>query len=149
MREVEADIVDALRDHGNAVLSLVAILDEEVVGQVLFSPATFDEAQPALPALGLGPLAVTPVYQNQGIGSALVREGLDECRRLGYGSVILLGHPSYYPRFGFRPASSFGIFPAQPLRNPDAFMAIELQPGALEGVSGTAREAEEFDVPVG
>jgi putative acetyltransferase len=144
MRQDEADIVDALRDHGKAVLSLVAVLNGRVVGHILFSPATFDDANPRLPGLGLGPLAVLPEFQNQGIGSALVGAGLEQCRRLGYGSVILMGHPTYYPRFGFQPASRFGILPAQPMRDPDALMALELEPGALSGVSGIAREAEEF-----
>lgn len=137
-------MVDALRQNGKFVLSLVAVVEGEIVGHILFTPATFDDSAPALHLLGLGPLAVKVAHQNRGIGSALVREGLDEVRRLGYGSVILYGHPTYYPRFGFRPAREFGILPDHEMRNSDAFMAIELQPGALDGVSGIAREAEEF-----
>jgi putative acetyltransferase len=144
MRNVEADMVDQVRAHGKAVLSLVAVVDGDVVGHILFSPASFDAGTPELPSLGLAPLAVKTAHQNRGIGSALVREGLEEARRRGYGSVLVLGHPTYYPRFGFRPCSDFGLHWASTLRHPEAFMAIELQPGALDGLAGVAREAEEF-----
>jgi putative acetyltransferase len=144
MRPREADAVDAIRAHGKAVLSLVAVLDSKVVGHVLFSPMTFDSVVPPLPALGLGPLAVVPEHQHKGLGSALVEEGLAECRRLGYGSIFLLGDPAYYGRFGFRPARLFGVRPPTTPRIADAFQVVELQEDALLGVSGIAREAEEL-----
>ena len=144
MRSDEARIVDLLRDHGKFVLSLVAVVGEEIVGHILFTPASFDAGTPQLPGLGLGPLAVKTAHQNRGIGSALVRAGLDEARRLGYGSVMLYGHPAYYPRFGFKPAREFGILPDHQMSNSDPFMAIALQPGALDAVKGIGREAEEF-----
>jgi putative acetyltransferase len=137
---LEADIVDALRDHGKAILSLVAVLEDAIVGHVLFSPLTFEPPQPLLTGIALGPLAVVPAFQRQGIGSALVKAGLEECRLLGYGSVFLLGYPAYYSRFGFRPASAFDFRPPMLPRDPDAFQAIELRPGALDGVSGVAFE---------
>jgi putative acetyltransferase len=88
--------------------------------------------------MGLAPMAVLPARQRQGIGSALVRDGLGRCRELGYEAVVVLGHPGYYPRFGFVPASRFGIgceydVPAE------VFMALELVPGALRGKPGTIR----------
>jgi putative acetyltransferase len=140
----EAGMVDALRANGKAVLSLVAEVDGVVVGHVMFSPVTFETASPALPAVGLGPVGVRPERQGRGIGSALVRAGLDECRRLGYGSVFLVGWPAYYNRFGFQPAHLYGLRPPQEPRLRDAFQVIELQAGALAGASGVVREAEEL-----
>src|SRR5690606_23127269 len=92
-------------------------------------------------AVCLAPVAVAPHRQKQGIGGALIDAGLEELRTAGHGAVLLLGHPSYYPRFGFRPAREFGIHYQD---DRDAFMALELRPGALDGVSGTARFAPEF-----
>lgn len=119
--------------HG---LSLVAIDRDRVVGHILFYPVRIisRQGQPVT-ALSLAPMSVLPEYQRKGIGSALVREGLKRSKELGYGSVIVLGHAGYYPRFGFLPASRWQIicpFPA-----PDeAFMALELISGALKGTEG-------------
>lgn len=96
------------------------------------------------PALALAPMAVRPEFQRRGIGSALVRAGLDSARSLGHRVVIVLGHPRYYPRFGFRPARPLGIDPPFPCRD-EVFMALELVPGALVGVRGTVRYPPAFD----
>jgi putative acetyltransferase len=93
--------------------------------------------------MGLAPLAVTPARQRSGVGSALVRSGLEECARRGFGAVIVLGHASYYPRFGFVPASRFGIRGEYNVPD-DVFMATELVPGFLAGKSGTIRYHPEF-----
>src|SRR5262245_38185079 len=108
----EANLVDRLRANGKAVVSLVAVTtgeDARTVGHILFSPVTIESAQGIVPAIGLAPVAVLPEFQNRGVGSELIRAGLDECRKAGYRRAIVLGHPEYYPRFGFAPASRYGI----------------------------------------
>jgi putative acetyltransferase len=141
-RDNEARLVDALRDAGKALLSLVAEDDGEIVGHILFSPMTIESETAVHYAVCLGPLAVAPSQQRRGVGSRLIEAGLAELRDAGHGAVFLTGHPSYYPRFGFRPAREFDVHYQD---DRDAFMAIELRPGALDGVSGQARFAEEFD----
>ena len=94
--------------------------------------------------LGLAPMAVAPEYQQQGIGSALVRSGLEHCRAAGYKAVIVLGHPRYYPRFGFVPASHFNIR-SQYDAPDEAFMALELEPGALGEIGGVVKYHPLFD----
>ncbi|HXH23515.1 MAG TPA: N-acetyltransferase [Dehalococcoidia bacterium] len=138
-RPDEASIVDALRDHGKSFLSLVAVIGDEVVGHVMFSPFTIEAGGEMRAEAALAPLAVLPAWQGRGIGSALAREGLERCRALGYGAVFLLGNPAYYGRFGFRPASAFGIRYAGELAAPDAFQAVELRAGALSGMAGIGR----------
>lgn len=140
----EANAIDALRDRGAATLSLVAVIDDRVVGHLFFTPATIETADHTWPALGLAPLAVLPEYQRQGIGSALMKAGLAECARLGYERVIVLGHPDYYPRFGFLRASQYGIRPEWEAPD-EAFMVLELQRGALDSVSGIARYQPEWN----
>jgi putative acetyltransferase len=142
--EAEADLVDALRGDAEPIVSLVAATDGTIVGHILFSPATLD-SDPALRVMGLGPMAVLPDWQSRGIGSALVREGLAACRRLGVRAVVVLGHPGYYPRFGFRPGSTFGIRSEYDVPD-EVFMALELEPGALQ--AGTIRYHEAFSQSV-
>jgi putative acetyltransferase len=133
----EADLVDRLRQQASPLVSLVTEVAGEVVGHILFSPVSLGEHR-GLQIMGLAPMAVAPHRQRRGIGSALVRAGLQRCRQLGAGAVVVLGHPAYYPRFGFQPAARLGIgceydAPA------DAFMLIELQREYLRGVEGTVR----------
>jgi len=133
--EAEANLVDALRDQGYVRLSLVAVVDGEVIGHILFSdlPIVVSEMR-TVPALALAPLAVLPEYQRQGVGSELIRRGLEICRERRHGIVVVLGHPNFYRRFGFSPEL------ARPLDSPfsgnASFMAMELVEGALNGVSG-------------
>lgn len=150
-RDVEAGIVDALREAEAISLSMVACRTdpstgaEEVVGHVLYSPIIIEGAEESYSALGLGPLAVLPEHQRQGIGTFLVEVSLEILRRGGHPAVILFGHPGYYPRFGFVPAEKWGLhvdFECPP----GVFQAIELQPGALAGVAGTVRFRPEFGV---
>jgi putative acetyltransferase len=143
-RAFEADAADLLRDHGKALLSLVAKVDSEVVGHVMFSYTTIETSSGSVVEASLGPIAVLPERQGAGIGSSLVREGLAACVKLGYGAVFLLGNPAYYRRFGFRPAAEFGIRYHQELSSPEAFQAVELRPGALAGLGGVAREEPEL-----
>ena len=134
----EADIVDRLRERAAAYIGLVAVSDGEVVGHIAFSRVTIEPPRLALSAFGLAPMAVLPRLQQTGIGSALVREGLAACRRAGGGAVFVLGHPAYYPRFGFEPAADRGIRSEYDVP-PEAFMVLELRVGALDGVEGIAR----------
>lgn len=147
-RASEARLVDALRASSAFVpgLSLVALEDEQLVGHVLFTKLTIAEAGESRPALALAPLAVLPAWQSRGIGSALVRRGLADARELGHRAVIVLGHPEYYPRFGFQPAQALGIRPPFPA-SPEAFLVVGLDAGALDGVRGLVEYPPEFGGP--
>jgi putative acetyltransferase len=143
-RPLEADLVAALRRDGTVALSLVAEAEGRVLGHILFSPVIIEGATEGFAAAGLAPLAVLPAFQRLGIGSALVSAGLRRCRELGFSRAVVMGDPHYYQRFGFSPAAAAGIrFPGDVPQ--EAFMAIALEPGALEGCAGTARYAPEFD----
>jgi putative acetyltransferase len=119
-----------------AFVSLVAEIGSDIVGHILFTPMTLEGDGPAV--FGLAPMAVVPARQRSGIGSALVREGLARCRDAGAGAVVVLGHPEFYPRFGFVPASRFGLRCEYEVPD-EAFMALEQTPGALAGRAGLAR----------
>lgn len=138
----EADLVEALRDDGKVVLSLVAEIEGRVVGHVLFTHVSLGGPYSTSTALGLGPLAVLPGYQGQGVGSALVRKGLDACREAGYTSVFLLGAPAYYSRFGFVQARRHGVHFQD---DRDAFQVVELVPGSLSGSNATLSYEPQFD----
>ncbi len=137
-RDNEARLVNKLRGENAITLSLVAQVDEAIVGHILFSPVTIRDGETEWQALGLGPVAVLPEFQKQGIGSKLIRAALAELKMRGHGVVIVLGHAEYYPRFGFQPSQPFGIrwevdVPAE------VFMLTELTPGALRGRRGVVR----------
>ncbi len=127
-RPGEADLVDALRAAARPYISLVAVDEGRVVGHIFFSPVTLEGEDSAI--LGLAPMAVLPEAQRRGIGSRLVRAGLEECRRIGCDAVVVLGHPEYYPRFGFVPASRKGLRCEYPVPD-EVFMVTELRPNAL------------------
>jgi putative acetyltransferase len=131
----EADLVDRLREQADPYLALVAEDAGEIVGHIAFTPVTVAGASGVM---GLAPMAVAPKHQRQGIGGALVLAGLKACREAGAVAVVVLGHPAYYPRFGFAPAHLFGLTSAYDAP-PEAFMALELAPDALAGASGVAR----------
>jgi putative acetyltransferase len=131
----ESGLVEALREQARPVISIVAEDGAAIVGHIMFSPVALP-GYPELRIMGLAPMAVLPEQQRKGIGSVLVRTGLERCRRLGFGAVVVLGHPEYYPRFGFSPAARFGL--GCDYRVPEeAFMAMELQPGYLHDAAGT------------
>ena len=139
----EANLVEALRRKGAFTLSLVALLADQVVGHILFTPVKIESADSSFEALGLGPMAVLPAYQRKGIGSRLVQAGLEECRRVGHQVVVVVEHPEYYPRFGFLPAKRFGIRYEEEVPE-EVFMVLKLREGALAGRSGIVRYQPEF-----
>jgi len=140
---IEADLVEKLRCRQAFMLSLVATDEDKVIGHILFSQATIESRNASFSALGLGPMAVLPSHQGKGIGSQLVRVGLQECERLGHEVVVVLGHPDYYPRFGFVPASTYGIKCEYDVPD-ETFMVLELRQGILSGRSGTVKYQPEF-----
>jgi putative acetyltransferase len=130
----EANLVEVLRTDAATVISLVAVDKGEVVGHIFFSPVTLS-GHAELKIMGLGPMAVMHAHRRKGIGSALVRTGLDKCSEAGFGAVVVLGHTWFYPRFGFIPSVRFGIH-SEYIVPEDVFMALELQPGYLRGTTG-------------
>ena len=138
--EDEALLVDRLRADGDVVVSLVAFSRGEVVGHVLFSRLPIEQTENKVAGAALAPVAVLPAWQRQGVGSALIRQGLARCVELGVAGVVVLGHPEYYPRFGFSADLARNL--TAPFAGP-AFMALELEPGAL-AAGGTVRYAAAF-----
>jgi putative acetyltransferase len=147
----EANLVDALRKRGAAVLSMVATENDRVVGHVLFTEAIVAEADSQFRALGpgpmavlpSGPMAVLPSHQRRGIGSRLLQSALDKCRELDYDAVVVIGHPEFYPRFGFVPATLKGIRCEFDVPD-EAFMVLELREDALAGRTRVVRYQPEF-----
>lgn len=139
--DVEARLVDSLRDNGRLVVSLVAVLGTAVVGHVAFSPVHVFGA-PRATGLGLAPIAVLPEFQRRGIGARLMDAGVDECARVDAGFVVVLGEPAYYQHFGFERADRRGL--GNEYGATDAFMVLELVPDALDGVRGIVRYGDEF-----
>ncbi|PCI82154.1 MAG: GNAT family N-acetyltransferase [SAR86 cluster bacterium] len=138
----ESKLVTRLRENAQPIISLVAEVDGELVGHILFSPVTLD-SKSSLQLMGLAPMAVLPSQQRQGIGCALVKAGLAQCLLTKNGAVAVLGHPDFYPKFGFEPSTSFAIkseydVPAE------VFMVVELEKDYLNGCSGTISYHEEF-----
>ncbi|MDP1797197.1 MAG: N-acetyltransferase [Planctomycetaceae bacterium] len=138
----EANLVEALRDGGFVRLSLVAEVQGEIVGHLLFSRLPIITAGGVVEALSLAPLAVHPEWQRRGIGSRLMERGLLLCREAGHRIVLVLGHPEYYPRFGF--SASLAAPLTSPFGGGDAWMALELVPGALSGVVGNVEYSPPF-----
>lgn len=139
----EADLVDKLRERCQEILELVAVRGDEVVGHILFSPATIACRGRTVTGAALGPMAVSPRHQRQGIGTELVESGVSILREKGCLFLVVLGHPAFYPRFGFRPASQFGVHcdwdvPAA------VFMLMVLAAEEMQGVKGRVTYRPEF-----
>lgn len=143
-RDNEANLVDRLRGRAST-LSFVAIQSEHIVGHIFYSPVSIaGQCAGSSLVLGLGPIAVLPKYQRQGVGLRLLQHSLEVATRLGYKAIVVLGHPEYYPRFGFTPASKKGLGCEYEVPD-EAFMVLELEPGALVGCVGTVKYQPEFN----
>jgi len=139
----EASVVAKLRENCQDILSLVALAGEKVVGHILFSPAVIEGEHGRLAGSSLAPLAVLPECQRQGIGSELAQAGVAKIRDGGCPYIIVIGHPEYYPRFGFEPASRFEITIEGEVPD-EAFMILILDKKAMKGISGVARYRPEW-----
>lgn len=137
---LEGRLVDLLRANGGVLLSLVAVNNADIVGHILFSPVTLDSDGGELLGAGLGPMAVLPELQCAGIGSSLVREGIDRIRSRRVSFIVVLGHPEYYPRFGFVRASQYGVSCQWDVPD-EAFMLLRLSD---DHGSGLAKYRDEF-----
>jgi putative acetyltransferase len=133
----EANLVDVLRDQASPLVSLIADDNGAVVGHIMFSPVSLSGHR-TLRIMGLAPMAVLPEHQRKGIGTALVHAGLERCKQLGFGAVVVLGRPAYYPRFGFSSSVGFGLGGEYDVPT-NVFMVLELQASFLRGASGTIK----------
>jgi putative acetyltransferase len=139
-QDQEGNIVDALRANGAALLSLVAMLNDRVVGHIMYSPAVIAGR---VKGAALGPMAVLPEYQRHGIGSKLIEAGNRKLKDAGCPFIIVVGHADYYPQFGFRPASEYGVQCEWDVPD-DVFMLLVLNEAKMAGVSGLAKYRHEF-----
>ncbi|WP_444683910.1 GNAT family N-acetyltransferase [Alkalicoccus luteus] len=144
--QTEHELVKRIRQSEAYIpeLALSAFLNGTIAGHIMLSRIDIEQTdQTRIPSLALAPVSVLPELQGRGIGSALIHDALQRAASAGYPSVIVLGHPDYYPRFGFQPASGFGV--RAPFDVPDeALMAMELEPGTLQ--SGTIRYPAAFQL---
>jgi len=138
----EANLVRLISERKKALISLVAVSDDSVVGHILFSRVTIDNVPAAFNGIGLAPVAVLPTFQRRGIGSKLIREGLERCKQAGYDAVVVLGDPAYYSRFGFMRAADFGL--QNEYGAHDEFMVLALRDGGLQAVNGMVKYLPEF-----
>jgi putative acetyltransferase len=145
-QDSESILISRLRQLENfrPELSIVAVFDNKVIGHILFYPVYLIE-HPSLKLLSLAPLAVHPSFQKQGIGGQLILHGISEGKKRGFEAVVVLGHPLYYPKFGFKKASPYGIRAPWDGIPEEAFMLLEIKNGCLEGVAGKVVYPPEFD----
>ncbi|MBS4195056.1 GNAT family N-acetyltransferase [Lederbergia citri] len=138
MREDESKLVERIRESEGFIseLSIVAEENSEIVGHILLSKASVVHGDESTEVIVLAPVSVKPGHQKIGIGSMLINEGLKRVRELGYGLVLLIGHPSYYPKFGFKPARQFGLELRQFDVPDEVFMVCELKVWELDHVQG-------------
>jgi putative acetyltransferase len=142
-QSLEADLVDKLRQGCDALCALVAVMGDQIVGHILFSPVAIEGQGQTMQGMALAPMAVLPECQQQGIGSQLVQTGIEALKRAECPFIILVGHPTYYPRFGFEPAKRYGIRSEWEVPD-DAFMVLVLNEKQRDGLSGVAKYRPEF-----
>ncbi len=141
----ESNIINKLRQNCNTLLSLVAIDNEKIVGHIMFSQVTIELDKVTIYGMGIAPMSVIPEYQRKGIGSKLIKEGINILKNKKCLFIVVLGHPEYYPRFGFEKASSYNIKCQWDGIPEEAFMILVLEKEAVTGGSGTAKYREEFN----
>lgn len=142
--EAEANLVDMLRKQSIPLISCVAEEKGKIVGHILFSQVTLIDRKSKASLAGLGPMAVLPACQKKGVGTQLIETGLEECRKDGYGAVVVLGHADYYPRFGFVPSAAYGIASNYDVP-PELFMIRELKKDALKSIQGIIAYHDSFN----
>jgi putative acetyltransferase len=140
----EAELVDRMRQVCNDLLSMVAMMSDQVVGHILFSPASIEGLERTVQGMALAPMAVLPEFQRQGIGSELVRAGIEQLQERQCPFIIVLGHAEYYPRFGFESASNYGIRCEWDVPD-EAFMILILKENDMSGITGVARYRPEYN----
>ncbi len=141
--EAEANLVDALRKSGVRYISLVYEENKALIGHIFFTPVDLIGSATGILLMGLAPMAVIPARQKQGIGSALVKAGIQECISEGYDALVVLGHPDYYPKFGFVPSVEYGITSEYNVPE-DVFMVLELKKDSLKGKRGSVNYHKAF-----
>ena len=144
-QSIEGEIVENIRDACNEIVSLVALNDGEIVGHILFSPVVVENGEKEIKAMGLGPMAVSPRFQKQGIGTLLVNEGIKILKKSKYHFIIVLGHSGYYPRFGFEKASKYGLIPQWSGIPDEAFMVLCLDASRMQHLAGVVHYRDEFN----
>ena len=142
----EANIIDNIRKNCDDVLSLVAIEKDKIVGHILFSPVIIEGEHGVVKGMGLAPIAVLPEFQRQGVGSQLVNMGIGQLRERKCPFIIVLGHPEYYPRFGFESAARFGIKSQWEGIPDNVFMILWLDTSMMHQIRGIAKYRSEFEV---
>lgn len=139
----EARLIELLRANSAVTLSLVGVVDSRVVGHILYSPVSLGAGSDEVHGAGLAPMAVLPEFQGAGVGSKLIAEGTRRLRASGCPFIVVLGHPEYYPRFGFVPASRYGVRCQWEVPD-EAFMVLPLDTSKLNAMTGLARYRDEF-----
>ena len=142
--EDEANLVNALRNSNCTFISLVAETENKAVGHILFTPVELTGNENKLKLIGLAPMAVLQKYQNQGIGTQLVKAGIEFCKSKDYDAIVVLGHPNYYPRFGFAPSVAYGIKSEYEVPD-EAFMILELKTDSLKDHQGVIKYHDIFN----
>ena len=141
----EGMIIEKIRESGVEILSLVAIIDNKIVGHIFFSPVRMEEQPTLKDGMGLAPMAVLPDYQQQGIGSKLIKEGIQRLKLKSVPYIIVLGHKDYYPKFGFETASKYGLKCQWDGVPDEAFMVMILDDKMKPKIHGVAKYSDEFD----
>ena len=144
----EANIIAKLRINCDNLLSFVAVENEKVVGHILYSPVTIEGQHGVISGMGLAPMAVLPEMQHKGIGTQLVKSGIENLREVQCPFIIVLGHPEYYPRFGFERASLYGIKCQWEGIPDDAFMILWLDKSKMNRVSELTKYRDEFNAAI-
>lgn len=144
-REDEGRLIEDIRKTKNYEFgfSLVAVKEEKILGHALFSKAFVVHKGRRFKCLALGPMAVLPEHQRKGIGKALIAEGFERAKEVGFGAIVVLGDPAYFEQFGFKPSLVYKVR-CSFSPSPEYFMVKEITRNAMRGIIGTVQYAREF-----